>query len=145
MLRISKTREVATPIRGTSGSAGVDFFVPNDFSEVWIDPGEAALIPSGILVDVPDGYALIAHNKSGIALKKRLQIGASVVDSDYQGEIHLHVFNTGLDSVKVSPGMKLVQFLLIPVAHCPVVEIELSELFSNKSVRGTGGFGSTGV
>ena len=94
-MKISKTRKVKTPTRGTDGSAGIDFYVPDNYPAnlCTVDPGERLFIPSGIRADVPDGHALVAFNKSGVALKKGLDVGACVVDSDYQGEIHLHLFN----------------------------------------------------
>lgn len=146
-MRISKVRDVKTPTRGTEGSAGIDFYVPNDFPAnlQLIEPGERYLIPSGIKVNVPWGHALIAMNKSGVATKKSLIIGACVVDSDYQGEIHMHLINVGNYPTKVVPGEKLVQFLLVPVNHCDVVEVEEESLFEFETVRGAGGFGSTGV
>jgi dUTP pyrophosphatase len=146
-VKIAKTRLVKTPTRGTTGSAGIDFYVPNDYpSELCtIKPGERFFIPSGIKANVPDGYALIAMNKSGVALKKGLMVGACVVDSDYQGEIHLHLVNTGFQPAIIQPGEKLTQFLLIPVNHCVVNEVSEADLFDEESSRGAGGFGSTGV
>ena len=146
-MKITKTRNVKTPIRGTEGSAGIDFFVPNDYPSnlCTVDPGERFFIPSGIKANVPNGYALIAFNKSGVALKKGLMVGASVVDSDYQGEIHLHLVNTSSRSVTIEPGEKLTQFLLIPVDHSQVWVVPENELFEEETTRGAGGFGSTGV
>jgi len=91
-VKISKTRNVKTPTRGTNGSAGIDFYVPNDYPSnlCTISSGDRFIIPSGIRANVPNGHALIAFNKSGVALKKGLMAGACVVDSDYQGEIHLN-------------------------------------------------------
>lgn len=141
-MKIKKVRDVKTPERGTSGSAGLDFFVPNDFIEKELLNGESAFIPSGIKAQVPKGYALIAFSKSGVALKKELAIGACVVDEDYTGEIHLHVYNWGNRPVIIKPGEKLVQFLLLPVLYS---EIEVcDELEFEKTERGDGGFGSTG-
>lgn len=144
-LKFIKIRDVKTPVYGTDGSAGIDFFVPKDFDSVTLHPGESALIPSGIKAKVPDGYALIAHNKSGIATNKRLQVGACVVDSDYQGEIHLHVYNSTSDQYTgIMADMKLIQFLLIPVSHAALVECQsLEQVFPIESKRGEGGFGST--
>ena len=144
-MKFIKVREVKTPAYGTPGSAGIDFFVPEEFQTQQIAPGEDILIASGIKAKVPDGYALITHNKSGVASKKRLQVGACVVDSDYQGEIHIHVYNTkARGRVEIAPGMKLVQFLLIPVAHANLTECTvLTDVFPEVSERGPGGFGST--
>jgi len=146
-MKITKIRNVKTPIRGTEGSAGIDFFVPNDYPSnlCTVNPGERFFIPSGIKANVPEGYALIAMNKSGVALKKGLMVGACVVDSDYQGEIHLHLVNTSDKIVAIEPGDKLTQFLLIPVDHSQVVVVSENELFEKETTRGAGGFGSTGV
>jgi len=146
-MKISKIRNVKTPRRGTEGSAGIDFFVPDDYPTdlCSVRPGERFFIPSGIKANVPNGYALIAFNKSGVALKKGLMVGACVVDSDYQGEIHLHLVNTSDKDVTIEPGEKLTQFLLVPVDHSMVEVVNTNDLFDNESERGAGGFGSTGV
>ena len=146
-MKIAKVRDVKTPTRGTPGSAGIDFYVPDDYPDslCTVKPGERFFIPSGIKANVPEGYALIAMNKSGVALKKSLMVGACVVDSDYQGEIHLHLVNTGLDQVTISPGDKLTQFLLVPVSHCEVEVLSEHALFETETSRGAGGFGSTGI
>ena len=146
-MKISKIRDVKTPTRGTQGSAGIDFYVPNDYPNSLrrIEPGDRYFIPSGIKANVPEGYALIAMNKSGVALKKGLMVGACVVDSDYQGEIHLHLVNVSDSFTRIEAGEKLVQFLLVPVDHCNVEVVDESELFEEETTRGSGGFGSTGV
>lgn len=142
VIKFQKLRDVKTPERGTSGSAGIDFFVPNDFSARYLFPGQDIKIPSGIRVKLPHGYALIAFNKSGIA-QKGLQVGACVVDEDYQGEVHIHVFNWSKTSVRISPNMKLIQFLLLPVSYAQLEEGN-GPLFDIPTERGEGGFGSTG-
>lgn len=146
-MKITKIRNVKTPLRGTQGSAGIDFFVPNDYPKdlCSIPSGDRFFIPSGIKANVPEGFALVAMNKSGVALKKGLMVGACVVDSDYQGEIHLHLINTSTKSVTIEPGDKLTQFLLIPVDHCQVEVVSEEELFESETSRGAGGFGSTGI
>ena len=143
-MKISKTREVKTPTRGTDKSAGLDLYVPNDFEKCLILPGKSAFIPSGIKANVPEGHALIAFNKSGVALKKELSVGACVIDEDYQGEIHIHVFNFGTESTTISPGEKLIQLLLMPVVYESIDVVDESALFNTETSRGTGGFGSTG-
>lgn len=145
-MKISKIRNVKTPERGTPLSAGLDFFVPNDFpGEHFLLPGDAVNIPSGIKVKVPHGFALVFMNKSGVAVKKGLQVGACVVDEDYQGEVHLHVRNTSTDVQSIKPGEKLVQALLIPVDYCDVEVVNVDELYEEGTQRGEGGFGSTGT
>tara|TARA_B100000886_G_C20377562_1_gene472454 strand:+ start:572 stop:1039 length:468 start_codon:yes stop_codon:yes gene_type:complete len=145
-LKITKTRNVKTPTRGTNGSAGIDFYVPNDYPShlCTVQPGDRYFIPSGIKANVPQGYALVAFNKSGVALRKQLIVGAAVVDSDYQGEIHLHLINTSHNPVEIQPGEKITQFLLLPVNHCDIREVSDDKLFDTTTNRGSGGFGSTG-
>lgn len=144
-LKIAKTRDVKTPNRGTPTSAGIDFFVPNDANQHVLRPGENALIPAGIKMEVPKGHALIAFNKSGVASKKGLQVGACVIDEDYQGEVHIDMHNVSDKTVTIEPGEKIVQFLLIRVDYCTVEEISTDEIHAVATERGQGGFGSTGV
>ena len=151
-MKFLKIRDVKTPQRGTSQSAGIDFFIPNDHPTnnlnkcIFVQPGQSALIPSGIKAKVPQGYALVAMNKSGVATKKGLIVGACVVDEDYQGEIHLHVINASDKTVSLEPGEKLVQMLLISVFYDILEEVNSEEdLFEGEQTdRGQGGFGSTG-
>lgn len=142
-MKIIKIRDVKTPSRGTSKSAGLDFFTPNDMETITLLSNESVLIPSGIKAQVPEGYALIAFNKSGVAVKKGLMVGACVVDEDYEGEIHIHVVNTSKSLVKIFPGEKLTQFILIQVNYQNVEEV--NEFPERHSERKSGGFGSTGV
>ncbi len=144
-MKISKVRDVKLPTRGTDKSAGIDFFVPNDFVSQTILPGESACIPSGIKANVPNGFALVVFNKSGVALKRSLAVGACVIDEDYQGEIHLHVYNFGNKQETVSGGEKLVQMILLPVFYDSIEEVDINNLFPKETSRGEGGFGSTGV
>lgn len=164
-MKILKTLEVKTPTRGTKESAGLDFYVPestpafceafkeknpkihfDEVSGILLYPHERVNIPSGIKLEVPYGYALIAYNKSGVSLKYGLDIGASVVDSDYTGMVHLSLVNTSDDIVKIEFGQKIIQFLLLPVLFEDVEEVTSEqELFTRESERGEGGFGSTGT
>lgn len=140
-IKFQKLRDVKLPERGTSKSAGIDFFIPNDYRNVLLLPNNDVIIPSGIRAKIPEGYALIAFNKSGIA-KKGLSIGACVVDEDYTGEIHLHVYNRSLNTIRIVPGQKLVQFILIPVCYTQIEEKK--DLAFGPTERGEGAFGSTG-
>lgn len=162
-MKITKTLKVKTPNRGTSVAAGLDFFIPDNTTEfilafteknpnvnieedgIYLKPHQRVNIPSGIKAEVPKGYALIAYNKSGVSLKYGLDIGASVVDEDYQGVIHLSLTNTTEETVKLDYGQKIIQFLLIPVLYENVELVEEKEIFINQeSERKSGAFGSTG-
>lgn len=159
-LRIAKVRDVKTPERGTEKSAGIDFFVPNNFKSTLLRPGEDILIPSGIVAKIPENCFLLAQNKTSVvtsrsallragmvpkkgSTKSILSVGCSVVDEDYQGEIYMHVINHGPAIVTVYPGMKLLQLIVLPVIYSPVVEVKRENLFDEVSKRGVGAFGST--
>lgn len=158
-LKFKKIRDVKSPVRGTERSAGIDFFIPeyNELKDILykhcveyvtgtgvlrIEPKEDILIPSGIKVEIPKGYALIAFNKSGIATKKKLSVGACVIDEDYQGEIHIHLINQSLQPQYINPGDKAVQFILVPIAYMELEED--NNIHQEATQRGEGGFGSTG-
>lgn len=170
-MKFTRIRAVKSPIRSTTLSAGIDFFVPK-FDEnfriafhaknvgvgiidddvfdhdtfILLGQHQRVLIPSGIHVKLPEGYALIAHNKSGIATRKGLDRLAEVVDEDYMGEVHISLVNTGNESVKIHENTKLIQFVLVKVGYHQPEEIDsLEELYPEKTERGEGGFGSTGI
>lgn len=144
-LLFTKTKEVKSPIRAHATDAGIDFFIPEDFGEVTLKPGEDVLIDAGVKVIVPEGYALIFKEKSGVATKKKLTIGASVVDSDYRGNVHLHLFNNGNEDQVISSGEKITQGLVVPISLCELEEISEEEYSMDKTERAEGGFGSSGT
>lgn len=146
-VKFTKVKNVKSPVRGTSKAAGIDFFVPYDFTSTLLEPGDSILIPAGLHVLLPEGYALVANNKSGVALKKGLIYGASVIDEDYQGEVHLHLLNVSNRTTLIEPGEKILQFLLEKQEYSTVTEVgSVQELYADaNSDRGNGGFGSTGV
>ena len=146
-MKILKTRDVKTPERGTSQSAGIDLFIPNDIEPITIRQGQSAFIPAGLKIDVPKGHALVAMNKSGVAAKRNMLVGACVIDEDYQGEIHIDVKNVGYKGQTLNPGDKIIQVLCLPVNYVSIEEVESEhELFGDViTERGDGGFGSTGL
>lgn len=154
-MKITKIREVKTPTRGTECSAGLDFYVPAGIRLCML-PGDDVLIPSGIKVEVPHGYALIAHNRSSMATSTRAMkyaglkgnpnstrgcvvVGACVVDEDYQGEIYIHLINVGRCAETIIAGMKVVQLVLTPVSYEGVEVVDEEELFNQATERGKGG------
>ena len=160
ILEFSKVRDVKSPVRGTARSAGIDFFVPNDFFPTQLEPHEDLLIPSGIRVHIPEGYMLLGADKSGVSTSKQAVvdtgrkpkdgafisptiIGAKIIDEDFQGELHIHIINLGKFPVHIKPGMKISQFILVPVDYCELYEVPDDTLFPEESERGAGCFGST--
>lgn len=162
-MKILKVRNVKTPTRGTDKSAGIDFYVPEDFNKTCLAPLTDLLIPTGIKANIPKGYMLIAAEKSGVTTSKHAclvagrkpkseafdsptVLGAKIVDEDYQGEIHIHVINVGRIDITIKPGMKIAQFILVPVSYDTIDEVTSEEELYNgvETQRGEGGFGSTG-
>lgn len=162
-MKFYKIRDVKSPVRGTSKAAGIDFFVPNfgDNKDFIVSPGTDVLIPSGIKMEIPEGHMLMAADKSGVVTSKYACLGASrapkadafesvvilgakIVDEDYQGEIYIHIINVGRAKVHIKPGMKIAQFILVPVSYEGLEEVTEAELFSRSSERGEGALGSTG-
>lgn len=133
---------------------GMDFGVGHNDAAIphlWLKPGKRINIPSGIRVHFGEynQSALIAANKSGLSTKKGIQFTAQVVDSDYQGEIHIGIINLSQDIVYFQEDDKMIQFIHTPVLMTDIEEVDdtmLSRMWdsANSSQRGIGGFGSTG-
>jgi|TARA_R110000744_G_scaffold29511_2_gene70391 dUTP pyrophosphatase len=143
-MKFAKTRNVLTPTRANANDAGIDFYIPWDRTAELVYPNDQCIIDTGIKVDVPPGYALVAFNKSGIATKKRLLVGACVVDSGYQGTININLHNVGTEKRLLSPGDKIIQFLLLPLGPSELTQVPEEHLYESETDRGEGKFGSTG-
>lgn len=143
----TKVREVKSPVRAHALDAGIDFFVPEDVEPFELSVGQGFKIPSGIKVVVPHGYALIGHNKSGVAISKGLDVSASVTDTGYTGEMHLCLNKVAGEPVVINPGDKIVQMLLVPISLEMPEEVsgDLYDKITGLTERGSGGFGSSGV
>jgi len=142
-MKYTKVRKVKSPKRGHDTDAGIDFFIPNDFSDKEMEPGESLLIPSGIKVIIPEGHAGIFFNKSSIGTKGVI-IGAQVIDSDYRGEVHIDLHNVGDEAVNILAGSKITQLIILPIAGLTPEEINNEVFEADVTKRGVGGFGSTG-
>lgn len=132
------------PTRAHPEDAGMDVYMPTrEFNpDISIVPAhEDLLIPLQWRCEFPKGYVMIFKEKSGVATKLKLDLGASVVDSNYRGIVHCHLFNNSQINVWLKPGQKIAQFIIVPCwTGLPEEVQELSE-----SNRGEGGFGSSGL
>lgn len=115
--------------------------------KIYIAPHKDVIIPSGIRSKFGPELALIANNKSGIATKKKLVFGASVIDTSYQGEWHLHLINTSTKYQVIECDQKVVQFIphLISTTPLEILDLSPEEFYTEKTSRGEGWQGSTGV
>lgn len=152
-LKIFRLRKGAKlPVRAYPTDAGMDLFYcpsmtePNPFSayDISLGPGSGTLIPTGLKIGVPKGYMLEIKNKSGIATKQRLVVGACVIDSGYDGEIYVNLNNLGTSVRQIVPGQKIAQAVLVPIETCGIKEIDQDNVYGEETSRASGGFGSTG-
>ena len=148
ILEFMKTRATAeTPQRANPSDAGLDvFFCPEKSESVTLRPGENRLFQTGLRFGVPHGYMLQVMNRSGMASKNSLIVGAHCVDSGYDGEVFIDLHNIGLRDITVKPNTKIAQVVLVPVVPFRVTEKQAGSLYDNGisiSSRGTGALGST--
>ena len=142
-VKIKKLNENAViPTYGTEFSAGADLYACIEESETLM-PGETKLIKTGIAIELPVGYVALIYARSGLACKKGLAPAnkVGVVDSDYRGEIKVALHNHSLITHTVSKGERIAQMVVAPYIKCDFIEVESLE----ETVRGEGGFGSTGA
>ena len=149
-------KDVRPPERANPSDAGLDlFFNPEpagilpspNLDSVVINPGESKLLSTGYRFGIPHGYMLEIKNRSGVAAKRSLIVGACVVDSGYDGEVFINLHNVGKTQQVVEPGTKIAQGVMVPVVHFRAVETQNGDLYSwypiTISERGDGALGST--
>jgi dUTP pyrophosphatase len=134
---------IPLPSYATEGSAAIDLRACIR-DEIEIHPGETALIGSGIAINIKDSNVVgIIAPRSGLGIKKGIVLANTIgiIDSDYQGEIKIGLFNRGKTTYSVKPGERICQMLFMPVMKAV---LNLVKSFSNETVRGQGGFGHSG-
>ena len=141
--------DVHHPKRANPSDAGLDVFwspAPDGGDSVTIAPGESVVLGTGLKFGVPHGYMLEVKNRSSVAAKRSLLVGACVIDSGYDGEIFINLHNVGTKAQHLSAGSKIAQLVLIPVVHFRAIENNTSALYEYPitiSDRGDGALGST--
>tara|TARA_E500000081_G_C5939483_1_gene264324 strand:+ start:145 stop:585 length:441 start_codon:yes stop_codon:yes gene_type:complete len=138
--RLSK--RVPLPKYETSGSSGMDL-VANIEKNVEIQPQKTEIIPTGLTVSIPENFEIQIRPRSGLAAKNQISVlnTPGTVDADYRGEIKVILINLGKKSFVVEKGLRIAQMVLCPIAKADIKEVEILD----KTKRGSGGFGSTGV
>ena len=140
---VKKLKENAIlPTYGSAGAAGADLYACLD-APVEIVPGKTAFIPTGLAMEIPEGYAGLAYARSGLACKQDLAPAnkVGVVDSDYRGEIGVCLINKGDEPFEVHRGDRIAQMMFLPVATASFLEVATLD----ETERGAGGFGHTGI
>ena len=135
-------KEIELPHYATNGSAGMDMRACLD-GALEIHPGETHLIPTGIAIHIGDpGIAAVLLPRSGLGHKHGIVLGnlTGLIDSDYQGQLFVSVWNRGHESFTVNPGERIAQMVFVPVVQA---SFDIVDEF-DESDRGAGGFGHTG-
>jgi dUTP pyrophosphatase len=132
--------DAVVPARAYDGDAGLDL---TSCERVVLQPGERALVHTGLAVAIPDGYAGFVQPRSGLAARNGLTIvnTPGLVDSGYRGEVLVVLLNTDREhAFTVEPGMRIAQLVVVPIPGLRAVEVEVLP----ESERGTRGHGSSG-
>lgn len=126
----------------TLHSAGMDLYADLEH-ELVINPGDRALVPSGIAIEMPDGFEAQIRPRSGLALRHGIALVNSpgTIDADYRGEIGIILINHGNEPYPVRKGERIAQMVFAPFVRAELLEV--SELAATD--RGDGGFGHTGL
>ncbi len=138
------------PQRANPSDAGLDvFYSPeNPDQAIAIDPGVSRIVPTGLRFGVPHGYMIEVKNRSSVAAKRSLIVGACVVDSGYDGEVFVNLHNIGKQTQYIRSGDKIAQLVMIPVVHFRPMQSKSGDLYRTGitiSDRGDGALGSTGA
>lgn len=129
------------PSYQSAEASGMDLLADVEDS-VYLEPGGRKLVPTGLSMEIPAGYEAQIRPRSGLAIKNGISMvnTPGTIDSDYRGEIKVIMINHGTETFVINRGDRIAQMVIAPVIHAEILEItELSE-----TMRGGGGFGSTG-
>ena len=140
--RLPHGADLPLPEYATADSAGLDLLAAID-DVLILAPGERTLVPSGLAIALPSGYEAQVRPRSGLAYKNGVTVlnSPGTIDADYRGEIGVILINHGNDAFAIERGMRIAQMIIAPVTQLEWDEVE--EL--PETVRGAGGFGSTGT
>lgn len=134
--RLEKTAKL--PTKGSKYAAGYDLYSSVDTT---VPAHGKCLVKTDISIAIPEGYYGRVAPRSGLAVKKFIDVGAGVIDSDYRGEAQVLLFNFSSDDFVITCGERIAQLIIEKIAHLEVVETDNLE----NTARASGGFGSTGV
>lgn len=144
IVRLQHAAGLDLPAYETAGAAGLDLraAVPDD-RPVLILPGRRSLVPTGLIMEIPEGFEGQVRPRSGLALKHGITClnTPGTIDWDYRGEVKVLLVNLGDEDFTVTRGMRIAQLVVAPVTRVAVEE----RLAAGDTLRGGGGFGSTGT
>ena len=142
VVRLAHCRDLQLPDYATASAAGADLLAAID-QDIELGPLERRIVPTGISIALPVGFEAQVRPRSGLAAKHGVTVANApgTVDADYRGEVGVILINLGKEPFRITRGMRIAQ--LVVARHARAVWREVSEL--DRTARGAGGFGSTGV
>ncbi len=144
LVRLPHAEGLDLPTYETAGAAGMDVRAAvDDDAPLTIAPGKRALVPTGFVFEIPQGFEMQVRPRSGLAFKHGITClnTPGTIDSDYRGEVKVLLINLGDEDFMVTRGMRIAQLVVAPVTQVQVAEVHKA----GTTVRGAGGFGSTGI
>ena len=144
VVRLAHAQDLALPAYQSAGAAGLDLLAAlEENTAIVLSPGKRALIPTGLVLELPEGFEAQVRPRSGLAAKHGVTVlnSPGTIDSDYRGEVKVILINLGEAHFEIRRGERIAQLIVAPVVQAVVAAApQLS-----KTKRGAGGFGSTGV
>jgi len=139
--RLENAKDLALPEHATAHSAGVDLLAAVE-SDVTLAPGARTVVPTGLSIELPEGFEAQVRPRSGLALKHGITVlnAPGTIDADYRGEVGVILINLGDAPFTIERGQRIAQMVVAPVSYIQWREDEAL----SPSARGHGGFGSTG-
>jgi dUTP pyrophosphatase len=139
--RLPHSKGLELPSYASAGAAGADLRAAV-LEPVLLAPGERAAVPTGLILEIPDGWEGQVRPRSGLAMKYGLTVvnAPGTIDSDYRGELKVLLVNLGFDTVGIARGDRIAQLVMAPAPQAKFDEIDRVK----DTERGSGGFGSTG-
>ena len=143
VVKITLQEGAAVPSFESRGAAGADVRACLPDGPVVIKSGEAKLIPTGIAVEIPEGFEIQVRPRSGLALKNGITVlnTPGTIDSDYRGQVGVVLINHSKNDFTVNHGERIAQLVIMPIANVNLIEGKVT----SDSTRQDGGFGSTGA
>jgi dUTP pyrophosphatase len=142
--RLPHGRDLPLPAYQTAAAAGVDLVAAiASNARLVIEPGGRDLVPTGLCIELPDGFEAQVRPRSGLALRHGVTVlnSPGTIDADYRGEIGVILVNLGSEPFEIARGDRIAQMIFAPVSRAQMIEA----LSLSGSERGAGGFGSTGI
>ena len=144
IVRLPQAKDLPLPTYQTVGAAGMDLHAAIALGEpLTLEPNARALVPTGLIFQLPVGFEAQVRPRSGLAFKNGVTVlnSPGTIDSDYRGELQVLLINLGQMSFEITRGMRIAQLVIAPVTQATLVEVKAIAA----TERGKGGFGSTGV